>query len=336
MNHCAVSRSRLTRLSLANIARAGAAIDRMFLNTPQFEGASLSAQVGCRLVVKVETLNPIGSFKARGAYFHVSRLPGHPHLVCATAGNFGLGMAHAANSRGLALTVFTRTRANPIKVARMRALGADVRFCDGDYSAAQLGARSFADESGAILVEDGREAAIAEGAGTIAIELQRWIEPFDFVVLPLGDGALLAGVACWMKAHSPSTQMIGVCATGAPAMLLSWRESRSVTAHPRTIADGLAVQSPFAESVADLCGLADDIVPVEDEALIDGMRLAHSLLGLVLEPSGAAGLAALLTYPERFCGSRVGTVLTGGGELTAEQTQQWISSGPAAESSMRL
>src|ERR1700756_5775078 len=97
----------LSRLSPARIAQASGVIDPVFLHTPQFEAASLSAQLGWRLVVKVETLNPIGSFKARGAYFALSRLPGRPHLVCATAGNFGQGMAHAARSRGFPLTVFT-------------------------------------------------------------------------------------------------------------------------------------------------------------------------------------------------------------------------------------
>jgi threonine dehydratase len=319
------ARSRPARLSVAHIAEASAAIDPVFLNTPQFEATFLGAQLDCRLIVKVETLNPIGSFKARGAHFLASQLPGRPHLVCATAGNFGLGMAHAAGSRGMPITVFTSTGANPIKIERLRALGADVRTSGAEQSDARQAARIFAAESGATLVEDGRAAAISEGAGTIAVELLRWREPFDFVVLPLGDGALLGGVACWVKAHSPSTQVIGVCAAGAPAMQLSWRSSRAVSsAPPRTIAEGLAVQDPFPEAVANLCDFVDDIVLVEDEVLISSVRLAHQELGVALEPSGAAGLAALLAYPGRFQRTRVATVLTGGGSLTAAQMQQFL------------
>lgn len=108
-------------------------------------------------------------------------------------------------------------------------------------------------------------------------------------------------------------------------MQLSWRSSRAVSsAAPRTIAEGLAVQDPFPEAVANLRDFVDDIVLVEDEVLISSMRLAHQELGVALEPSGAAGLAALLAYPGRFRRTRVATVLTGGGSLTAAQMQQFL------------
>jgi threonine dehydratase len=118
--------------------------------------------------------------------------------------------------------------------------------------------------------------------------------------------------------------MIGVCAAGSPAMERSWRRGQVLAQTAETIADGIAVQTPFAEAVADLTGTVDDILLVEDTALIAGMRLAHRELGVVLEPSGAAGLAALLTHKEQFHGSLVATVLTGG-NLTVEQMRQWLS-----------
>jgi len=108
------------RLSLQNIVAAAAAIDPAFRDTPQYEAETLQPELGCRLVVKVETLNPIRSFKARGAQFLLSQLPGSPHLVCATAGNFGQGMAYAARKRGWPITIFVGAHANPMKVARMR------------------------------------------------------------------------------------------------------------------------------------------------------------------------------------------------------------------------
>jgi threonine dehydratase len=306
------------RLSLANIARASDTVDPVFTNTPQFECHSLSSELGCRLVVKVETLNPIGSFKARGAYFMVSQLPGRPHLVCATAGNFGQGVAHAARSRGLLLTVFVPARTDPDKIERIRAFGATVHCITENYSAAQQAAVRFAAASGAVLLEDGRQEAIAEGAGTIGVELLRWPQPLDVVVVPLGDGALLGGIARWVKAHSAKTRMVGICATGSPAMRLSWRARRPVsTAPPQTIAQGLAVQSPHAEAVADLVDLVDDILLVDDEALIAAVRLAHRELGLVLEPSGAAGIAGIVAHAEQFRGAWAATVLTGGGSLPA-------------------
>ena len=310
-------------LSTERIARAYHAIDPTFRDTPQFEAAALSERFGCHLVVKVETLNPIRSFKARGAQFFVSELTGRPHLVCSSSGNFGQGMAYAARKSGLALTVFVNAPANPLKVARMRALGADVRVTGGDSDDAHVAARGFADERGALLVVDGHEPAIAEGAGTIALELLRWPEPFDVILVPLGDGALLGGIACWVKAHSPGVRMIGVCAAGSPAMERSWRTGQIVTAPAQTIAEGISIETPCAAAVANLTVLADEVIVVDDAALIAAMRLAHREIGLVLEPSGAAALAALAVHTERFHDLRIGAVLTGG-NVAPEQMQQWL------------
>ena len=233
-------------------------------------------------------------------------------------------MVFAARKRGLALTIFASVTANPLKVERMRALGAEVRLVGENFKAAHSAAKGFAAETGAQLIEDGRIPAISEGAGTIGLELLQWPEPFDVILVPLGDGALLAGVARWVKVHRPDTQMIGICASGAPAMERSWRARQAQELETETIADGIAVQSPYPEAVADILGLADDILLVEDSALISAMRQAHRDLGIVLEPSGAAGLAALNTYRERFKGKLIATILTGG-NVTPEQMRQWLS-----------
>ncbi|MDQ5858463.1 MAG: pyridoxal-phosphate dependent enzyme [Acidobacteriota bacterium] len=311
------------RLSLERIAEAATVIDPVFLDSPQFLAESLG--LDCRLVVKVETMNPIRSFKARGTEFLMASLDGASPLTCATAGNFGQGMAWSARKRGLPLTVFTAVDANPLKIERMRSLGADVRPVAEDVDAAHAAARVFALETGARLVEDGRDREIAEGAGTIGAELLRWPEPLDSIVVPLGDGALLAGVARWVKAHSPATRMIGVCASGAPAMEMSLRSGRRCELlRTSTIADGIAVRSPFPEAIGDLTGVVDDVFLVEDEAIVEAIRRAHRDLGLVLEPAGAAGLGAVLTHRDRFVGRLVATVLTGG-NATAEQVRRWLA-----------
>jgi threonine dehydratase len=313
------------RLSLKRIAQAASVIDPVFLNSPQFRVESLEQHLDCRLVVKVETLNPIRSFKGRGTEYLAASLDGRPHLVCATAGNFGQGMAYATRKRGLPLTIFTSVAANSLKVERMRALGADVRLIGEDFDAAHMAAKAFAADVGAQLIEDGRDPAIAEGAGTIGLELLRWPERFDSILVPLGDGALLAGVARWVKAHQPATRMIGVCASGAPAMERSWRAGQvQELERAETIADGIAVQNPFPEALADIIGLVDDILLIEDHTLVAAMRHAHREFGVVLEPSGAASLAALLAYRERFKGQLVGTILSGG-NITVEQMQQWLA-----------
>ncbi|HEY7638979.1 MAG TPA: pyridoxal-phosphate dependent enzyme [Steroidobacteraceae bacterium] len=313
------------RLSIQHIAAASEAIDPVFRDTPQYEAETLRERLGCRLVVKVETLNPIRSFKARGAQFLVSQMSGSPHLVCATAGNFGQGMAYAARKRGWRITIFTGANANPMKVERMRQLGAIVRAGSDDPDELHTEAEAFAREQGAQLVQDGREAAIAEGAGTIALELLRWPKCFEDIVVPLGDGALLGGMARWIKAQCPTTRIIGVCATASPAMERSWR-SRSVVSAPchATIAAGIAVGTPFAEAVEDLSGSIDDVLLVPDSTLIAAMRLAHQELGLVLEPAGAAGLAALIDHGAQFKGRLVATVLTGG-NVSPDNMKEWFA-----------
>jgi len=313
------------RLSLEHIAEAAEIIDPVFLNSPQFRAESLEQQLACRLAVKVETLNPIRSFKGRGTEYLAASLEGRPHLVCATARNFGQGMAYAARKRGLTLTIFSSVRANPLKVERMRALGADVRLVGENFAEAHRAAKDFAKGNGARMIEDGRESAVSEGAGTIGLELLRWPEPFDSILVPLGDGALLAGVARWVKAHQPATRMIGVCASGAPAMERSWKAGRvQELEQAETIADGIAVQNPYPEALADITGLVDDIVLVEDDTLVTAMRLARQELGVLLEPAGAASLAALLTYVERFKGQLIATVLSGG-NITVAQMRLWLA-----------
>jgi threonine dehydratase len=309
------------RLSLEHIAHAATAIDPVFLNSPQYVAESLAHRLGCQLVVKLETLNPIRSFKGRGAEYFVSSLGGQPNLVCSTAGNFGQGMAYAGRNRGFPITIFVAAEANPLKVERMRMLGADVRFAKDNKEADA--AKAFATENGALMVEDGRDAPIGEGAGTIGVELLRWPHPFDAILVPLGDGSLLAGVSRWVKAHHPYTQMIGVCANGSPAMERSWRSGRVQEDRAETIADGLAVSQPHPEALVDLAGHVDDIILVEDNGMLEAMRLAHQELGVVLEPSGAAGLAALMAHRDRFRG-RLAAVILSGGNLTAEQIRKWL------------
>jgi len=313
------------RLSLERIEQAASVIDPVFLNSPQFRAETFGQRLDCQVVVKVETLNPIRSFKGRGTEYLMATLSGRPHLVCATAGNFGQGMAFSACKRGVPLTIFAAVTANPLKVERMRALGAEVQLVGENFKAAHSAAKAFAAETGAQLIEDGRIPAISEGAGTIGVELLLWPEPLDAILVPLGDGAMLGGMARWIKAHHPATQMIGVCASGAPAMERSWRARQAQElGRTETIADGIEVQSPYPEAVADVIGLADDILLVDDSAMITAMQQAHRELGVVLEPAGAAGLAALNTHGVRFKGQLTATILTGG-NITPEQMRQWLS-----------
>ncbi|XWN33250.1 MAG: pyridoxal-phosphate dependent enzyme [Devosia sp.] len=312
------------RLSPQRIEAASCLIDPVFLKSPQFVCAPLSDALGVDTVLKVETLNPVRCFKGRGADLYVATLEGEAALVCASAGNFGQALAYCAGKRGLPVTVYTSVTANPLKVERMRALGATVVLEGADFDAAKAAANENAGK--AHFVEDGKEVAISEGAGTIAVELVAMGGPLDAVVVPLGNGALLSGIGAYLRHKSPQTAVIGVVAEGAPAMERSWRKKQVVvTESADTIADGIGVRVPVPEALDDLEGLIDDIVIVDDDAILSAMGLAHRHAGLVVEPAGAAGLAAIAEYKERFAGMRVATVLCGG-NVSHGDMDRWFPS----------
>jgi threonine dehydratase len=166
------------------------------------------------------------------------------------------------------------------------------------------------------MVEDGLEPEISEGHGTIAMELLANGAMYDAVVVPLGNGALLNGIARWFKAASPATRLIGVCATNAPSMEMSWRSGKiTTTASADTIADGIAIREPIPEAVTDMQGIVDDVLFVDDAKIESAMRLAYEHAGLLLEPAGAVSLAAILataqTHRTSFVGQRVAAILCG-------------------------
>jgi len=301
----------------AGIEAAALGIDPVFTGTPLVTQAALDEQLGVRLLVKVESLGPLRSFKGRGTDWYVqglgSRLEPGAELVTASAGNFGQGIARAARGRGLRATVFAARTANPAKVAAMRALGATVRLVGQDFDQAKDAAAAHAQASGAVMVVDGHEPTIAEGAGTIGLEIERATPgPVDVVLLPLGNGALAGGVGTWFRQASPTTEVVAVGASGAPAMARSWRAGEPVrTESVDTIADGLAVRVPVPYALDVMRPAVDDVVEVDDRRLIEAMRLLHDHLGLVAEPAGAAGVAAILAAPERYAGRLVATVLCG-------------------------
>jgi threonine dehydratase len=314
------------RLSLLGIIEANAAIDPIFLDSPQYEDTALSEATGCRVVIKIETDNPIGSFKGRGADNLVRKVAERGDdrlLVCASTGNFGQGMAYACRSHDQKVVVFADRNVNRLKLGRITDFGADVRLAGDDFDEAKMAARAFCRQTGARMVEDGRDPEISEGAGTIAVELLR-DHKVDVLLIPLGDGALINGIGRWARAASPETRVIGIAARGADAMAVSFRKGRAVARrHARTIAEGIAVRAPVPESVADMIPLVDEVLVVDDGEMIAAMRLIRDTTGRVVEPSGAVGIAALVADPSTFSGQTVATVFTGN-NLSEEQTARWL------------
>lgn len=312
------------RISMARIESASASIDPVFLNSPQFECESLSNVLGVRAVLKVETVNPIRSFKGRGACLYMANVPRDCEVVCASAGNFGQAMAYAARDRGVRVTVYAAANASPIKIDRMRSLGANVVLFGEDFDAARAEARRVATEREVRLVVDSKDIETVEGAGTIGLELLDLPSPLDVLLVPLGNGAVFNGIATVMKNRCPATRIVAVSAAGASAMVDSWRAGRVIEhENVETIADGIATRSPIPEALRDMHGLVDDALLVSDAAMIRGMKMLHMHAGLVAEPSAAVGVAAILENPKSFAGLRAGLVVCGG-NLTEEQVSKWL------------
>ncbi|HET7421427.1 MAG TPA: pyridoxal-phosphate dependent enzyme [Candidatus Dormibacteraeota bacterium] len=313
-------------ISVERIEEAASVIDAVFLHSPQFFSEPLSKRLRVRTALKVETVNPIRSFKGRGAAYLLHRLRGELDdrpIVCATAGNFGQGMAYACRENDRRLTVYAPHTANPLKLERMKALGVKLELEVGDFDQAKDAARRHAEATGELFIEDGLVGAIGEGAGTMARELTEGFTPLDAIFVPLGNGSLVNGVGTWFKHRSPRTKVIAVCAAAAPSMALSFAARRSITAPSASIADGIAVRVPVPEAVATMLDVVDDVMLVSDDEMLAAMRALHGDAGLVVEPAGAAGVAAIARTAERFEGMHVAAIVTGG-NLTEQQLRDWL------------
>ena len=312
------------RISLDNIKKARLAIDPVFLNSPQYNCEPLSAALGTELTLKIETFNPIRSFKGRGADFLLSQRSKEKRLMCASAGNFGQAMAYACRKRNVKLIVYAAIKANPYKIERMRSLGAEVILFGDDFDTAKEEAKRVAKLSGIPMIEDGLVVETAEGAGTMALELTEG-KKLDALLIPLGNGALFNGVARVFKELSPTTKMIAVQAAGAPAMVESWQIGKLIVRESiNTIADGIGVRIPIQEALNDMQGLIDGALLVKEDSIVKAMKLLHVHAGLVPEPSAAVGIAALMENKNLYAGKSVGTIICGG-NLTEKQMKDWLS-----------
>lgn len=313
-------------ISTARIAAAYEAIDPVFKDTPQYQCAGLDAALGRAVLLKVETLNPIRCFKGRGNSWFAHQRQAGERVICASAGNFGQGIAYCGTRAGLRVTVVAAESANPLKLDAMRRFGAEVILHGHDFDAAKLHARDLARETGAFYLEDGREPAIAEGAGTIALELLRSETRPAALYVPVGNGALICGIAAWVKANAPKIKVIGVVPESAPSMMLSWRDGNVVTTERAdTIADGLAVRLPVDVAVDFMRAHVDAMVMVSEARMIAAMGLLFRHAGIAVEPSGAAGLAAIMDAPRGA--APVATILCGG-NLRPELLKDLIQADP--------
>lgn len=322
-----------TRLDTARIRAARRAIDPVFLDTPLYRCEALEPGLGCAVSVKLETANPVRSFKGRGTEVVASLLAdnGPRAVVCASAGNLGQALAWSGRGRGLDVTVVASRFATRAKLDRIRALGARLELVDGDHETARERAAAIARYDGIRLVEDSLDIETCEGAATIGLELLEPVDTapsFDTVLIALGGGAMATGVGHVMKALAPEVEVICVQPLGAPALTLSWQQRRVVTTDSTdTIADGVAGRRPIPAVLDDLLLVADDAVLVQEASIIAGMRMLLDHAGLVVEPSAALGIAAILEDRDRFAGRHVVTIVCGS-NVDADAYRRWVGAAP--------
>ena len=316
-----------TRLDLDRIRAARDVIDPVFLASPLYRCDALGSQLGCTVSIKLETANPVRSFKGRGTELVASHLIdlGAAAVVCASAGNLGQALGWSGRRRGLDVTVVARRLAPAVKLDRIRSFGAHLELVDGDFEVARERAATISRQRGVRLVEDSLDIETCEGAATIGLELVSALSAGDAVLIALGGGAMATGVGHVLKAMAPGVEVVCVQPLGAPALTLSWRERRVVTTDSmETIADGVAGRYPIPAVLDDLLQVADDAVLVREASIVRGMQMLLEYAGLVVEPSAALGIAAVLEDPDRFAGRHVVTIICGG-NVDLDAYHRWVA-----------
>jgi threonine dehydratase len=300
-----------------------AAVDLLaFLRpTPLQASPAFTDKTRCHVYLKVETIHPIRTFKLRGALnklAHMSPEQRKAGVITASAGNHGLGVAYAAATFHAPATVYVPKTANQFKIEAIRRLGAKVVAAGRNYHGAFLQATEAQQETGATFVHAYDDPRVIAGQGTIAVELVRDLEHFDTVLVPVGGGGLISGIALYLKAKRPDIRVIGVEPAGADAMRRSL-EARTIVTLDRveTIADGLAASAPgkLTFDIASRC--VDEVVIVQEEEMLRAIRLLFEWEHLLAEPAGAAALAALL-YRHRPAPNEKVVVVLSGANVTDE------------------
>ncbi|HEV8429786.1 MAG TPA: pyridoxal-phosphate dependent enzyme [Pyrinomonadaceae bacterium] len=289
---------------------------RRFLRpTRLVQAERLGRDSGIQIHLKLETDLPTGSFKPRGAIYALMKnlerraIKG---VVAASTGNHGAAVAYAARLAKLPATIFLPKSPNPIKRARIVALGARVEEIEWKGESLADAAAAFAEKHNSYFLDDASDELVPVGTATIAAEIFDELSNPDVVIVPMGDTALIRGVAAEAKRRHPAVRIVGVQAAQAPSYVRSWQENRVVTtATCNTIADGLATCVPLAANVRAIRELVDDVCLLSEDELLRAIRMLLFEEHVVAEPAGAASLAALLQNEMAYAGRRVVLLVTG-------------------------
>ncbi|MFP5023060.1 threonine ammonia-lyase [Pseudonocardia phyllosphaerae] len=302
-------------VTAADVATARELLTGVVRTTPIAGARALSELAGTPVHLKCENLQRTGSFKIRGAYTRIARLTDEERargVVAASAGNHAQGVALAAQLLGVRATVFMPERAALPKVDATRGYGAEVVLGGQTVDDAVVAATAASEETGAVLVHPFDHPDVVAGQGTVGLEILEQVPDVGTVLISAGGGGLLGGVAAVLRAHRPGVRIVGVQAAGAAAWPASLAAGEPIPAGAmRTMADGIAVGRPGEVTFPQVAGLVDEFVTVDEDALSGALLHCLERAKLLVEPAGAAPVAALLDHPGRWSGPIV-PVLSGG------------------------
>lgn len=309
------SASSVPRPDLEAIQAAARRIAPYIHKTPVLTCRGIDAMAGAHLLFKCENFQKVGAFKFRGAcntVFSLSEVEASKGVVTHSSGNHAAALSLAARLRGIDAHIVMPGSSPPVKRAAVEGYGGKIHLCEPTLEARETTAASVMEETGAVLVHPYNDHRIIAGQATAALELLEEVGDLDVVMTPVGGGGLLSGTLLTVKALSPGTRVIAGEPTGADDACRSLEAGKIIPSiDPKTVADGLLT------SLGDLTfpiikEHVQEIITVEDEQILHALRLVWERMKIVIEPSAAVPLAALLKEKERFAGQRIGIILSGG------------------------
>lgn len=301
--------------SLAAIKAAHQRIQPFIHRTPLMKSEAINAMAGCEIYFKCENFQKVGAFKARGAANAVAKLTDAQKqngVATHSSGNHAAALARAASVAGIKSYIVMPSNAPEIKKKAVKGYGGEIIECEPNLMARETTLQAVVEKTGATFIPPYDYMDVIEGQATCALEMWEEGIPFDTVMAPVGGGGLLGGTALCTKYISPSTKVIAGEPEGADDAYRSFHAKKLIPMEgPKTIADGL-LTSLGKINFAIIMDYVDDILTVSDEEIIAAMRLIYERMKIVIEPSCAVPLAALLKHKERFKGQKVGIILSGG------------------------
>jgi len=300
-------------VGIQEIERAAARLQGQVLNTPCVESRTLSEIVGAQVFLKFENLQFTSSFKERGACNKLVDLSenGTRGVIAMSAGNHAQGVAYHAQRLGLRALIVMPRFTPGVKIERTRGFGAEVVLHGDTLEAARTHAFELAQREGLTFVHPYDDEAIIAGQGTVALEMLDAVPDLDALVVSVGGGGLIAGMAVAARERKPDIEIVGVQTTRFPAMVNAVKGTHHAQGSS-TIAEGIAVGTPGVLTQQIIASKVDDLLLVDEGDIEQGVLMLLEIEKTLVEGAGAAGLAALIRHPERFRGKRVGLVLSGG------------------------